>query len=109
MATRTGLRFERLSSIRPRPIGRVDEITDQLYATAPQDAAGQTKPVYGRNVRGNWATADLIAPSGLRFFLGLLDRALTPEQTGALRRRHNATMQRETPTRFRLPRQAGYL
>jgi hypothetical protein len=95
VTTRTGRRFERLTSIRPRALSRAGEITDQLYATAPQSAPGPTRSVYGRNVRGSWATADLIAPSRLRFFLGLLDQPLTPEQAGAPRRRRNSAMQRD--------------
>jgi hypothetical protein len=95
VTTRTGRRFERLASIRPRALGRASQITDQLYATAPQGAAGPTRSVYGRNVRGSWATADLIAPSRLRFFLGLLDQPLTPAQAGAPRRRRNAAVQRD--------------
>ena len=38
-------------------------------------------------------TADLIAPSRLRFFLGLLDQPLTPEQAGAPRRRRDISAQ----------------
>jgi hypothetical protein len=90
VTTRTGRRFERLASIRSRALDRAGEITDELYATAPRGAPGPTRSVYGRNVRGSWATADLIVPSGLRFFLGLLDQPLTPEQAGAPRRRRNA-------------------
>jgi hypothetical protein len=92
---RTDRRFERLAFIRPRAIGRVSEIADQLYETAPEDALGAPRSIYGRNVRGSWATADLIAPSRLRFFLGLLDQPLTPEQAGASRRRRSATGQRD--------------
>jgi hypothetical protein len=95
VTTQTGRRFERLASIRQRAVGRAGEIADQLYATAPQGAPGQTRSVYGRNVRGSWATADLIAPSGLRFFLGLLDHPLTPEQAGAPRRKRNTAAQRD--------------
>ena len=95
VTTRTGRRFERLASIRPRALDRAREIADQLYATAPQGAPGPTRSVYGRNVRGSWATADLIAPSRLRFFLGLLDQPLAPEQAGAPRRRRNAAMLRD--------------
>jgi hypothetical protein len=95
VTTRTGRRVERLASIRARAVGRAGEVTDQLYTTAPapQGAQGRTRSVYGRSVRGSWATADLIAPSGLRFFFGLLDQPLTPEQAGAPRRRRNAAMQ----------------
>jgi hypothetical protein len=91
--TRTERRFERLAFIRPGAIGRVSEIADQLYETAPEDALGAARSVYGRNVRGSWATADLIAPSRLRFFLGLLDRPLTQQQAGAPRRRRSAAGQ----------------
>jgi hypothetical protein len=95
VTTRTGRRFERMASIRPRALGRAREITDQLYETAPQGARGPTRSVYGRNVRGSWASADLIASSGLRFFLGLLDQPLTPEEAGAPRRRRSAAMGRD--------------
>jgi hypothetical protein len=93
VVTPTGRRFERLASIRLRALYRAGEITDQLYETAPQDAPGAARSVYGRNVRGSWDTADLIAPSRLRFFLGLLDQPLTPDQAGAPRRRRTAARQ----------------
>jgi hypothetical protein len=93
--TQTGRHFELLASIRPRALNRADEITEQLYATAPQSAPGPTRSVYGRNVRGSWAAADLIVPAKLRFFLGLLDQPLTAEQAGAPRRRRNAVRQRD--------------
>jgi hypothetical protein len=87
LVTQTGRRFERLSYMRQRALSRVGEIADQLYATAPEDASGLRRTVYGHNVRGSWATADLIAPTQLRFFFGLLDQPLTPEEEAALRRR----------------------
>ena len=85
--TQTGRRFERLSSIRQRALGRVGDIADQLYATAPEDASVLRRTVYGHNVRGSWATADLIAPTQLRFFFGVLDQPLTPEEEAARRGR----------------------
>jgi hypothetical protein len=93
VVTRTGQRFERLTSIRPRALYRASEIADQLYATAPQDAPGAMPSVYGRNVRGSWAAADLVAQSRLRFFLGILDQPLTPQQAGVPRRRRTAARQ----------------
>lgn len=89
----TNRQFERLESIRPRAVARAGEIAGQLYATAPQ--GGPARSVYGRNVRGSWATADLVASSRLRFFLGLLDQPLTPEQAGTPRRRRNASIQQD--------------
>ncbi|HEY1915436.1 MAG TPA: hypothetical protein VGH27_07660 [Streptosporangiaceae bacterium] len=95
VTTPTGRRFEALAYIRQRAIGRAHEVADQLYDTAPQDAPGPTRRIYGRNARGDWAAADLIVPSGLRFFLGLLDQPLTPDQAGAPRRRRSAALQQD--------------
>jgi hypothetical protein len=95
VTTRTGRRFELLASILPRAMDRAGQIADQLYATALQGAPSQTRSVYGLNVRGSWAAADLIASTRLRFFLGLLEAPLTPEQAGAPRRRRNAAGQRD--------------
>ena len=87
LTTQTGRRFERLSSIRQRALGRVGDIADQLYATAPEDVSALRRTVYGHNVRGSWATADPIAPTRLRFFFGVLDQPLTPEEEAARRGR----------------------
>lgn len=97
VTTRAGRRFERLEFIRERAIGRANEIADQLYATAPQGAPGLPRSVYGRNVQGNWAAADLIAPSRLRFFLGVLDHALTQEEADAPRRRRTVMQEDADP------------
>jgi hypothetical protein len=93
LVTQAGRRFERLSYIEQRARGRAAEIANQLYETAPQGTPGLRQSLYGRDVRGSWARADLIAPSNLRFFFGLLDRPLTPEEAGAPRRRRNAAGQ----------------
>jgi hypothetical protein len=95
VTTRSGRRVERLASIRPRALGRAREVAAELYATAPRDAQAPTRSVYGQNVRGTWASADLIAPSRLRFFLGLLDQPLTREQAGAPRGRRDAGVDRD--------------
>jgi hypothetical protein len=91
------IRFESWQTIRPLALQRAAEITDQLYETAPEDGPGQARSIYGRIVRGSWATADLIAPSRLRFFLGVLDEPLTSEQTGALRQRRSRTQRDADP------------
>jgi hypothetical protein len=97
LTTQTGRRFERLSSIRQRALGRVGDIADQLYATAPEDVSAIRRTVYGHNVRGSWATADLIAPTRLRFFFGVLDQPLTLEEEAARRRRSRPTQQDADP------------
>lgn len=62
--------------LRQRALGRTAAIANELYQTAPQPAPGRSRQIFGRNVRGEWTIADLVAPSNLRFFLGVLDQAL---------------------------------
>lgn len=89
LVTRTGRRFGRVSYIRQRALNRVGEIADQLYATAPEGPSGLRRTVFGHNVRGSWAAADLIGPTRLRFFFGLLDEPLAPAEEAVRRRRSN--------------------
>ena len=79
--------------LRQRSLGRTAAIADELYETAPLPAAGRPREIFGRNVRGEWTTADLVAPSNLRFFLGVLDQALDREQAGASRRARSTSFQ----------------
>lgn len=65
----------------------------------PEPRTGTGKPSTSDTVglrterTGSWAAADVIAPSGLRFFLGLLDHPLILEEAGAPRRRGHTAMQ----------------
>jgi hypothetical protein len=97
LITQTGRRFERLSSIRQRALGRVGDIADQLYATAPDDVSVVRRTVYGHNVRGSWATADLFAPTRLRFFLGVLEQPFTSEEEVARRGRSRPAQEDADP------------
>jgi hypothetical protein len=71
--------------LRQRSLGRTAAIADELYETAPRPALGRARQIFGRSVRGEWTTADLVAPSNLRLFLGVLDQALDRRQAGASR------------------------
>jgi hypothetical protein len=82
--------YESLELIRERAMGRVAAVADELYETAPQPTAQGARSIFGRNVRGDWTTADLVAKSSLRLFFGLLDQPLNQEQAGAPRRARNA-------------------
>jgi hypothetical protein len=44
LTTQTGRRFERLTSLRQRALGRVGDIADQLYATAPEERVVSQDP-----------------------------------------------------------------
>lgn len=83
----------RVPVLRQRAQGRIEAIADELYETAPQPAPGRPRQIFGRNVRGEWTTADLVAPSNLRLFLGVLDQALDRQQAGASRRARSASSQ----------------
>lgn len=71
--------------IRQRAVDRAATVATELYETAPQPTPERARRIFGRNVRGDWATADLVASSNLRFFLGVLDQALDRHQAGAPR------------------------
>jgi hypothetical protein len=79
--------------LRQRAFDRTAAIANQLYETAPQPTPEGARRISGRNVRGEWTTADLVAPSNLRLFLGVLDRALDQRQAEAPRRARNTSSQ----------------
>jgi hypothetical protein len=90
MVTSKRLVLESPQALRRQAISRVAQIADALYETAPPTARVPQRTIFGRNVRGNWTAADLLGPSDLRFFLGILDQPLEPEQAGNARRRRDA-------------------
>jgi hypothetical protein len=88
-------RYEPVQSLRSRALDRVTEIADQLYETAPEMVNGSQVALFGREVRGGWATTDLLSGFGPRFFLGVLSAPLTPEQASGPRRRRMRQQDRE--------------
>ncbi len=81
---------DQIQSDRNRAVAGAAELEDRLFATAPRPTRGRERGAFGRAVRGEWVTADLVRPSNLRFFLGVLDRQLEPPQLGAYRRQRGA-------------------
>jgi hypothetical protein len=79
--------------LRQRALGRIAAIANELYETAPQPVPERARQIFGRNVRGEWTTADLVAPSNLRLFLGVLSQPLDQRQPGAPRRARGASPQ----------------
>ena len=79
--------------LRQQALGRTAAIANELYETAPQPVPERARRIFGKNVRGDWTTADLVAPSNLRLFLGVLDQPLDRRQAGAPRRARRASPQ----------------
>jgi len=84
MTVLSGYEDEPLEAIREQALGRASAIASELYRSAPQPR--EDRQIFGTNVRGDWTTADLVAPSNLRFFLGVLDRPLDRRRAGGPRR-----------------------
>lgn len=100
----TGLFAEEpLSIIEERAEDRAAAVTAQLYDSAPEPA--QARPIFGSHVRGDWVTADLLAPSDLHLLLGVLDHPLPPENIRTIRRGRDAW----PPTRDQDPIQIAVL
>lgn len=53
-------------------------LTDQLYETAPAPDRADAKSLFDIPVRGQWAHADLLGPSPIQFFLGVLAEPVPP-------------------------------
>ena len=85
-----------MQSLRSLALDRISQITDQLYETAPEMVNGSQVALFDREVRGGWATTDLLFGSGPRFFLGVLSAPLTPEQASGPRRRRMRQQDRES-------------
>lgn len=72
---------------------RVRRATDDLYRTAPDSS--DDRFAFDRQVRGEWAPANLLGPSNLHLFLGVMHNELAAAELAAIRRA------RETDVRSR--------
>jgi hypothetical protein len=79
---------ETLSVVEERAEERATALTAQLYDSAPEP--DQARPIFGSHVRGDWVTADLVAPSDLHLLLGVLDHPLPQEHIRTIRRARDA-------------------
>lgn len=73
------------AAIADRAERRLRAAQDALYRSAPEPR--ESRHVFGRHVRGEWARADLVGPSSTYFFLGILDSELSPAQLSSVRQR----------------------
>jgi hypothetical protein len=54
-------------------IGRGALRAERLFETAPEAPIREPRRLFGKEVRGDWVTADLFRPSNVRLFLGAMD------------------------------------
>jgi hypothetical protein len=80
---------ETLLLVEERAESRAAALTAQLYDSAPEP--DHARPILGSHVRGDWVTADLLAPSDLHLLLGILDQPLAPENIRTIRRARDAS------------------
>jgi hypothetical protein len=78
-------------------IGRGERRAARLFETAPAPPARERRRLFGREVRGDWVTADLVRPTDVRLFLGAME---TPAPTSDVRAARSRG-QRGTPHQAR--------
>lgn len=59
----------------------------RLFQTAPPVLSGEPRRLFGREVRGDWVTADLVRSSKVRLFLGAMEDPVPPSDLRAARSR----------------------
>jgi hypothetical protein len=72
-----------MDAVAARVVKNVRPSIDLLYRSAPEPS--EPRSIFGTRVRGEWATADLVAQSNLHLFLGILEDDLSPERYNAIR------------------------
>lgn len=77
-----GLRTDAILDIAQQ---KAEAISEQLYRTSPP--FDQERGPWGRSMRGDWVTADLVGPSTTHLLLGVLDQAPEPDALARLRAR----------------------
>lgn len=80
---------ELLPMVEQHAESRARSLTTQLYDSAPEP--DQARTLFDSHVRGDWVRADLLAPSDLHLFLGVLDHPLPPENVRSVRRARDAS------------------
>lgn len=75
-------------------IRRGESRAARLFETAPAPPPREPRRLFGREVRGDWATADLVRPSNIRQFLGAMETPVPAPDVRAARSRARRTDQR---------------
>jgi len=76
-------------------IGRSERRAERLFEDAPEAPVREPRRLFGREVRGDWVTADLVRSSDVRLFLGAMDTPVPAEDLRAVRSRTRRTVQRQ--------------
>lgn len=64
---------------------RSEQRAARLFETAP--SARESRRLFGREVKGDWVTADLVRPSDIRMFLGVVEAPLPSSEVRSARSR----------------------
>jgi len=75
-------------------IGRGERRAVRLFETAPPAPFREPRRLFGREVKGDWVTADLVRPSNVRLFLGAMDTPVPASEVRATRARGRQAGQR---------------
>ena len=59
----------------------------RLFETAPPAPVREPRRLFGREVRGDWVTADLVRPSDIRLFLGAVEESVSATEVREVRSR----------------------
>ena len=59
----------------------------RLFETAPPAPVREPRRLFGREVRGDWVTADLVRPSDIRMFLGAVEEPVPATEVRKVRSR----------------------
>jgi len=77
-------------------IGRSEQRAERLFEDAPTAPVREPRRLFGREVRGDWVTADLVRRSNVRLFLGAMDTPVPADDLRAVRSRTRRTAQRQS-------------
>jgi hypothetical protein len=75
-------------------IGRGEHRARRLFETAPPAPVREPRRLFGREVRGDWVTADLVRPSNIRLLLGAMETPVPASDVRTARARARQAVQR---------------
>lgn len=74
-------------------VDRSERRTAHLFETAPSAPIRESRRLFGREVKGDWVTADLVRSSDIRMFLGVVEAPLPSSEVRSARSRTRPSSQ----------------